>query len=83
MGIARALVRAEALGGHWRSLDESRQALRSVTPADVARVAERYFHAGNRVVGVLGPVEAPTPPPDDQTSDDEPQEETVTEEGVR
>jgi predicted Zn-dependent peptidase len=52
-GIARAIAEAEALAGDWRYIDVERERLKSVSPADVARVVKSYLTQNNRTVGVL------------------------------
>lgn len=52
MGIARALVSAEALSGDWRAIDRDRDALLAVTPEDVVRVARAYLTPERRVVAL-------------------------------
>jgi zinc protease len=59
---ASSLVRFEIMGS-WRLLERFVPAIRTVTAEDLRRVARAYFHADNRSVGVLLPVE-----PDASTS---------------
>ncbi|WP_293914039.1 M16 family metallopeptidase [Deinococcus sp.] len=46
-------------GGDWRSFFIQRDALLSVTAADVNRVAQRYFKASNLTAGTFYPTPAP------------------------
>jgi zinc protease len=46
--------------GDWRLLFYERDELKKVTPADVVRVAEKYFKPSNRTLGIF----IPTPKPD-------------------
>ena len=43
--------------GDWRLKDKYLEAIRSVTPEDVQRVARKYFTEENRTVGILIPKE--------------------------
>jgi zinc protease len=45
--------------GDWRMFFYSRDQLRKVTPADVQRVAETYFKASNRTLGLFIPTTKP------------------------
>lgn len=57
-GLARNLTEYEAVTGSWRYLIEHRKKISDVTPADVQRVAQKYFVAGNRTVGTITKKEA-------------------------
>ncbi|MCM2358351.1 MAG: insulinase family protein [Geobacteraceae bacterium] len=52
-GLARNLTEYEAVTGSWRYLIEHRRRVAAVTPADVARVAAKYFTRENRLVGFI------------------------------
>ena len=52
-GLARNLTEYEAVAGTWRYLIEHRQKVAKVTPADVMRVAKKYFVKENRTVGFI------------------------------
>ncbi len=52
-GLARNLTEYEATTGSWRYLIQHRQKLSQVTPADVMRVAKKYFVSENRTVGTI------------------------------
>ena len=52
-GLARNLTEYEATAGTWRYLIEHRQRVAAVTPADVARVAQKYLVRENRTIGVI------------------------------
>jgi len=52
-GLARNLTEYEAVAGTWRYLIEHRRKVAAVTPADVARVAKKYFVEENRTVGFI------------------------------
>ncbi len=52
-GLARNLTEYEAVTGSWRYLIEHRKKVAAVTPADVSRVAQKYFSAENRTVGFI------------------------------
>jgi predicted Zn-dependent peptidase len=52
-GLARNLTEYEAVAGTWRYLIEHRQKVATITPADVARVAKKYFVDENRIVGFI------------------------------
>jgi predicted Zn-dependent peptidase len=52
-GLARNLTEYEAVTGSWRYLVEYRNRVAAVTPADIQRVARRYFTRENRTVGVI------------------------------
>lgn len=52
-GLARNLTEYEAVTGSWRYLIEHRRKVATVTPADVARVAGKYFVRDNRLVGFI------------------------------
>ncbi len=52
-GLARNLTEYEATTGSWRYLIEHRKKLATVTPADVMRVATKYFTGENRTVGTI------------------------------
>ncbi|MGB9716046.1 MAG: M16 family metallopeptidase [Thermodesulfovibrionales bacterium] len=41
--------------GDWRLINKYLEGIRNVTPEDVTRVANRYFHEDNRTVGILIP----------------------------
>lgn len=43
------------LGGDWRRIDDYLPSIQAVTAEDVRRVAQRYFSATNRTVGILAP----------------------------
>jgi predicted Zn-dependent peptidase len=50
-GLARNLTEYEAVTGSWRYLIEHRKKVALVTPADVMRVAAKYFTTENRILG--------------------------------
>ena len=52
-GLARNLTEYEAVAGSWRYLIEHRQKVAKITPADVMRVASKYFTRENRNVGFI------------------------------
>lgn len=52
-GLARNLTEYEAVTGSWRYLIEHRKRISAVTPADVQRVARKYFVPENRTVGTI------------------------------
>lgn len=52
-GLARNLTEYEATAGSWRFLTSYRAKIEKVTPADLQRVASRYFTRENRIVGTL------------------------------
>ena len=52
-GLARNLTEYEAVTGSWRYLIEHRKKVAAVTPADVTRVAKKYFVEENRTVGYI------------------------------
>ena len=57
---ALALTLSETIAmGDWRTLFLHRDRLRSVTPADVQRVAARYFKSSNRTLGLFVPDQTP------------------------
>jgi zinc protease len=41
--------------GDWRLIDKYLKGIRSVMPEDVTRVAKKYLHEDNRIVGILLP----------------------------
>jgi predicted Zn-dependent peptidase len=52
-GLARNLTEYEATTGSWRYMIEYRRKLAAVTPADIQRVAGKYFTRENRMVGFI------------------------------
>lgn len=52
-GLASQLALYQTVAGDWRYVLKSRDKIAAVTPADVQRVAARYFTKSNRTVGVL------------------------------
>ena len=52
-GLARNLTEYEAVTGSWRYLIEHRKRVAAVTPADVMRIANKYFTAENRMIGFV------------------------------
>jgi predicted Zn-dependent peptidase len=52
-GLARNLTEYEATTGSWRYMIEYRNKVASVTPADIQRVARKYFTRENRMVGFI------------------------------
>ncbi len=57
---ALALTLSESIAiGDWRLLFLHRDRLRSVTPADVQRIAARYLKPSNRTVGLFLPDQSP------------------------
>ena len=55
-----AVALSESIGhGDWRLLFVHREAIKSVKPADVDRVAKAYFKTDNRTVGVFIPTAQP------------------------
>lgn len=57
MGMAQLLLEYEVKTGSWRNLFKELEAIAKVTPADIQRVAQGTFEAGNRTVGRLLPKE--------------------------
>ena len=57
MGMAQLLLEYEVKTGSWRNLFKQLEALRTVTAADVQRVAQATFMPENRTVGRLLPKE--------------------------
>lgn len=55
MGQAMEIGQAEAIGLGWRSVDKTLAQLRSVTPAEVQAVAQKYFSDDHLTVAVLDP----------------------------
>ena len=49
--IMMAIMRAEGTGG-WRAINEAGPKLQAVTPADIQRVARKYFAKENRAVAI-------------------------------
>ena len=52
-GLAAQLAYFESVAGDWRYLLELREKMAAVTPADIQRVAKRYFVKTNRTVATL------------------------------
>lgn len=52
-GLARNLTEYEAIAGNWRYLTTYKAKVTKVTPADIQRVAQKYFTRENRLVGTL------------------------------
>jgi predicted Zn-dependent peptidase len=52
-GLARNLTEYEATTGSWRYMIEYRRKVAAVTPADIQRVAGKYFTRENRMVGFI------------------------------
>jgi predicted Zn-dependent peptidase len=55
MGMAENLVEYEVKTGSWRNLFQELDAIASVTPADIQRVAKATFTPENRTVGKISP----------------------------
>ncbi len=53
LGLAATIAFYEQTYGDWRYYYEFREQLEDVTPADIMRVASKYFTEENRVVAVL------------------------------
>jgi len=53
MGMARKLVEYDVKTGNWRNLFKEIEAIASVTPADIQRVAKATFQPENRTIGRL------------------------------
>jgi predicted Zn-dependent peptidase len=53
MGMARNLVEYEVKTGDWRNLFKQLDAIATVTPADIQRVAKATFTPQNRTIGRL------------------------------
>jgi predicted Zn-dependent peptidase len=51
MGMAQSLVEYQVKTGDWRNLFKELEAIASVTPADIQRVAQATFQPQNRTVG--------------------------------
>ena len=47
----------EVFFGDYRKLFQAEEELKKLSPADIQRVAARYFHADNRTVATLVPEE--------------------------
>jgi len=45
--------------GDWRLLFHTRNMMEKITPADIQRVAEKYFKSSNRTSGIFYPTEKP------------------------
>lgn len=52
-GLARQLAYFQAIAGDWRYLEEHARVLSTITPEEVAAVAETYFVAKNQTVAWL------------------------------
>ena len=52
-GLARNLTEYEAIAGSWRYLVSYRTKVEKITPADIQRIAKKYFTRENRIVGTL------------------------------
>ena len=52
-GLARNLTEFEATAGSWRYMTEYRRKISTVTPADIQRVANKYFTRENRIIGFI------------------------------
>ena len=52
-GMASRLGYFQAIGGDWRETFKRRDRIAKVSPADIQRVAARYFTKSNRVVATL------------------------------
>lgn len=52
-GLASQLALYQTVAGDWRYVLKSRDKIAAVTPADIQRVATRYFTKSNRTVGIL------------------------------
>ena len=52
-GLAVQLAGSESLFGDWRTTFHLEERLEAVTPADIQRVARKYFRASNRTVATL------------------------------
>jgi predicted Zn-dependent peptidase len=57
MGMATSLVEYEVKTGSWRNLFKQLDAIASVTPGDIQRVARETFQSQNRTVGRILPKE--------------------------
>jgi predicted Zn-dependent peptidase len=53
MGMARKLVEYDVKTGNWRNLFKEIEAIASVTPSDIQRVAKATFQPENRTIGRL------------------------------
>lgn len=53
MGLALALVQAEAQTGDWRTVFTRIQDLQEITVEDIQRVANKYLVLDNRTIGVI------------------------------
>ena len=52
-GLAAQLTFAQSVFGSWRAIEQQVARIKTITPADVQRVAKTYFTKQNRTVGVL------------------------------
>ncbi|MBD3368093.1 MAG: insulinase family protein [Candidatus Eisenbacteria bacterium] len=61
MGMAFRVGMYEAMRGDWRAIYTDMERKKAVTPADIMRVAKKYFTEENRTVGWLVEVESDEP----------------------
>ncbi|PID56643.1 peptidase M16 [candidate division KSB3 bacterium] len=52
-GLAEQLVFAQGIMGDWRAIEEQMERMKTITAADVMRVANKYFTERNRTVAWL------------------------------
>jgi predicted Zn-dependent peptidase len=57
MGMAMSLVDYEVKTGSWRNLFKQLDAIATVTPAEIQRVAKETFQPQNRTIGRILPKE--------------------------
>jgi len=50
------LLAQNEIAGGWKSIDDYLPSIRSVSAADIQRVANRYFTPDNRTTGILVPL---------------------------
>jgi predicted Zn-dependent peptidase len=60
-GMASRLAYFQAITGDWREIVRKRDRVAHVTPADIQRVAAKYFVKGNRTVATLVKPSTPVP----------------------
>ncbi len=51
--MARLLADYQIRTGDWRNIERDLEAIRAVTPADVMRVAQRWFTRDNETLALL------------------------------
>ncbi|HEY9873153.1 MAG TPA: pitrilysin family protein [Candidatus Obscuribacterales bacterium] len=66
-GMAQSLVEYEVKTGSWRNLFKQLDAIASVTPADIQRIAQATFQPQNRTIGRILPKEEAQKPNPSQT----------------